>query len=335
MRLTRPLAILLAAALAAPAQWPRQAPAAPPPEPEPAPTIRVDVDVVNIMCSVRDKRGAFVSNLAKEDFLVSEDGRPQQLKYFARQTDLPLTIGLLVDVSRSQERLIAVEREAAAQFFSSVLREKDLAFLISFGSDAELMQDLTSSARRLRAALDDLRVRADVAGLHPGPVPTISQPRGTVLYDAVYLAANEKLRGEVGRKALVLITDGVDVGSRVRLEQALEAAQKADAIIFSIYYVDPQAYWGRGWGFGAPSNAALKRMSEETGGRLFEVSKRKPLVAIFDEIQQEMRNQYALGYTPDRPARDGGFRRLEVRTRQKDLKVQARKGYYATAGEQP
>jgi len=327
----RPLAVLLAAALLAPAQWPRQAQ----PEQEPALTIKVDVEVVNVLCSVRDRRGGLVSSLDKADFLVSEDGRPQQLKYFARQSDLPLTLGLLVDVSRSQERLIRVEREAAAQFFAAVLRPKDLAFLISFGSDAELMQDLTSSTRLLRAALDDLRVRTDAGGLHPGPVPTLSQPRGTVLYDAVYLAANEKLRGEVGRKALVLITDGVDQGSRMRLEQAVEAAQRADAMIYSIYYVDPQAYWGRGYGFGAPSNAALRRMSEETGGRLFEVSKRKPLPAIFEELQQEMRSQYALGYTPDPPARDGSFRRLEVRTRQKDLRVQARKGYYAARSEQP
>ena len=347
----RPPAVLLAAALLAPGQWPRQNPPAPEaaapraqqpqpaPEQEPAPTIKVEVDVVNLMCSVRDRRGGLVGNLSKEDFLVSEEGRPQQLKYFARESDLPLTLGLLVDVSRSQERLIGLEREAAAQFFSAVLREKDLAFLISFGSDAELMQDLTSSTRQLRAALDDLRVRSDAGGLHPGPVPTMSQPRGTVLYDAVYLAANEKLRGEVGRKALVLITDGVDQGSRMRLEQAVEAAQRADVIVYSIYYVDPQAYWGRGrgrgYGFGAPSNAALKRMSEETGGRLFEVSKRTPLPAIFEELQQEMRSQYALGYTPENPVRDGGFRRLEVHTRQKDLKVQARKGYYAPAREAP
>ena len=323
--------VLLALAMCVPAQWPRQVP----PEQEPAATIKVDVQVVNVLCSVRDKRGGFVNNLGKDDFLVSEDDRPQQIKYFARQTDLPLTIGLLVDVSRSQERLIGVEREAAMQFFSAVLRPKDLAFLISFGSDVELMQDLTSSTRRLRGALDDLHVRSDPSGIQPGPVPTLSQPRGTVLHDAVYLAANERLRAEVGRKALVLITDGVDMGSRVKLEEAIRAAQKADAIVYSVYYVDPQAYRGRGFGFGAPSNAALKRMSEDTGGRLFEVSKRKPLPAIFEEIQEEMRNQYALGYTPENPARDGSFHRLDVRTRQKDLKVQARKGYYAAAAAEP
>ena len=315
-------AVLLACALA---QWPRQSP----PEQEPVPTIKVDVDVVNILCSVRNKQGGLVSALGKDDFLVSEEGRPQQIKYFTRQTDLPLTIGLLVDVSRSQERLIEIERQAAAQFFSSVLRPKDLAFLISFGSDAELMQDLTGSARLLRAALDELRVRSDSGGIQPGPVPTMSKPRGTVLYDAVYLAANERLRPEVGRKAMVLITDGVDQGSRVRLEEALAAAQKADAIIYSIHYLDPQAYWGRGFGFGYPSDAALRRMSEDTGGRLFEVSKKNPLPAIFDQLQEEMRSQYALGYTPESALRDGSFRRVEVRTRQKDLKVQARKGYYA------
>jgi VWFA-related protein len=321
----RPVAVLLAAALSAPAQWPRQTP----PEQHPGPTIKVDVEVVNILCAVRDKRGGLMSTLTQDDFQITEEGRPQQIKYFTRQTDLPLTIGLLVDVSRSQERLIQVEKRAASEFFSAVLHPKDLAFLISFGSDAELMQDLTGSARLLRSALEELRVRSDVSGMQPGPVPTMTQPRGTVLYDAVYLAANERLRQEVGRKAIVLITDGVDMGSRMKLEQAIEAAQKADAIAYSIYYVDPQAYGGRGFSFGHPSDAALRRMSEETGGRLFEVSKKKPLPAIFEELQEEMRSQYALGYTPDNPARDGSFRRLEVRTRQKDLKVQARKGYYA------
>lgn len=306
-----------------------QQPQKPVPEPELEPTIKVEVDVVNILCSVRNRQGGLVSTLGKDDFLVSEDRKPQEVKYFARETDLPLTIGLLVDVSGSQERLIDIERDAAAQFFSAVLRQKDLAFLISFGSEAELLQDFTGSVRLLRQALEGLRLNAAVGGIQPGPVPTMSQPRGTVLYDSVYLAAREKLRGEVGRKAIVLITDGVDMGSRLKLEDALEAAQKADAIIYSIYYVDPSAYYPRGFRFGGVSDAELRKLSEETGGRLFRVSKDNPLPAIFEEIQKEMRSQYALGYTPANPAKDGAFRRLDVKTRQKDLKVQARKGYYA------
>lgn len=322
------LGVLVLAGLLVPAtgQDPRQPPPAPPEQQE-APTIKVEVNVVNLLCSVRRKNGGLVKDLDKEDFEVYEDGKPQQIKYFSRETDLPLTIGLLVDVSRSQMNLIEIEKHAASQFFSQVLRSKDLAFLIGFGSEAELLQDLTSSARLLREALDGLRVRADVGGLHPGPVPTIYKPRGTVLFDAVYLASNEKLRGEVGRKAIVLITDGVDMGSRLKLEDAVEAAQKADAIIYSIYYVDPRAYGL----FFHVSDADLEKMSKETGGGLFRVSKKNPLPAIFDEIQEEMRSQYAIGYTPLNPVKDGAFRHVEIRTRQKDLKVQARKGYYATA----
>ncbi len=306
------------------AQQPQEGPAQI--EPEQAPTIKVEVDVVNVLCSVRRKDGGLVKDLERDDFEVYEDGKQQQIRYFSRETDLPLTIGLLVDVSRSQERLIEIEKQAAAQFFSQVLRKKDLAFLISFGSDAELMQDLTSSPRLLRAALDNLRVKIDTSGVHPGPVPTIYKPRGTVLFDAVYLASNEKLRAEVGRKAIVLITDGVDMGSRVKLEDAIEAAHKADTIIYSIYYVDPGAYRGL---FYRVSDDDLKKMSEQTGGRLFRVSKKNPLRAIFDELQEELRSQYAIGYTPTNPVRDGGFRRIEIKTRRNDLKVQARKGYYA------
>ena len=291
------------------------------------PAITVDVSVVNILATVRDKKGGLISNLSKDDFTVTEDGKPQAIKYFARETDLPLTIGLLVDVSRSQENLIDIERQAAYQFFSQVLRKKDMAFLISFGAEAELLQDYTSSPRLLQAGLDRLRVNSDVGGVHPGPVPTISQPRGTVLYDAVYLAATDRLRKEVGRKAMVLITDGVDMGSRLKLEQAVEAAQKADAVIYSVYYVDPGAYGP--FGFGHVSDSALKKMSEETGGRVFHVSRKNTLPQIFDQLQEEMRSQYAIGYTPANDKKDGAFRRVEVRPRDKNLRVQARKGYYA------
>ncbi len=289
---------------------------------EQLPTIKVEVDVVNILCTVRDNNGGLVADLTKDDFIIMEDGRPQEIRYFAREADVPLTIGLLVDVSKSQEALIEVERHAAHRFFSEVLRDKDLAFLISFGVDAELLQDLTGSAELLRAGLEKLRLNAAVSGPLPGPIPTGNR-RGTILYDAIFLASEDMLRDEVGRKVIVVITDGVDVGSRITKARAIEAAQKADAIIYSIYYADPR-YQQFGGGFGD-----LKDMAEETGGRVFRVRRKYPLERIFAEIQEEMRSQYSIGYTPTNPEKDGSFRKIEIRTKQKGLKVLHRKGYYA------
>src|SRR5690349_5955235 len=263
------------------------------------PTIKVDVDVVNVLASVRDKRGVLVPNLEKQDFTILEDGKPQPIKYFTKETDLSLTIGLLVDVSGSQRNLIEVERSAASQFFSQVLRKKDEAFLISFGEEAELLQDYTNSPRLLTQGLNQLRPSSGVQGLHPGPVPTIGQPRGTVLYDAVYLAANEKLKSEVGRKVIVIITDGVDQGSRLTMNQAIEAAQKADAVIYSVYYYDPGAYGGFGMvRFGGGGEGVLKKMSDETGGHVYKVDRKNPLDHVFKELQDEMRSQYSIGYIP-------------------------------------
>jgi len=299
-----------------------------------APTIKVDVDIVNILFNVRDKRGGLVSNLNKADFSITEDGKDQQIKYFNRETDLPLTIGLLVDVSASQQNLIEIERNAAYQFFGSVLRKQDLAFLISFGADAELLQDYTSSPALLRKGLDGLHVNSDVGGLHPGPVPTVYQPRGTILYDAVYLAASDQLKGQVGRKVLVLITDGEDQGSRYKIREAIEAAQKADAIIYGFYYVDRAFYAQQGVGFGfGTSDSALRQLSEETGGHVFHIDRKTTLQDAFNQLQEEMRSQYAIGYTPSNPAKDGSFRRIDIRTMNKDWKVQARKGYYAIKPE--
>jgi VWFA-related protein len=296
--------------------------------PQETPTIKVEVNVVNIMCSVRDNRNALVPNLGKDDFQISEEGKPQDIRYFERETDLPLTLGLLVDVSGSQRNLIPTEKRAAEAFFGSVLRKKDMAFLISFGSEAELLQDYTSSVVLLRDGLDQLKLSAPPPNPMPSPVPTVYKPRGTILFDAVYLAAHDQLRSQVGRKAIVIITDGVDQGSRLKLSDAIEAAQKADAIIYSIYYADPGAYGG-GWGFYTPGSGDLRRMSEETGGRMFEVGRKNTLEDIFRQIQEEMRSQYAIGYVSSNPARDGAYRRVDVRTRQKGYKVQARKGYYA------
>lgn len=298
--------------------------------------IRVQIDLVNILFSVYSKQAGNIGNLTQDRFKIYEEGKEQKIKYFTHETDLPLTLGLLIDVSRSQENLIGIEQNAASQFFEEVIRPKDLAFVISFGADAELLQDYTSSHKLLQKALHGLKVNSDVGGIMPsGPVPTISNPRGTILYDAVYLAADQQLRGQVGRKALVLITDGDDQGSRYRIDQAIEAAQKADAILYSIYYVDRQFYAQAGYGmsFGGGGESYLRKMSEETGGRVFKVDSKHTLHDVFVELQNELRSQYAIAYQPTNPEKDGKFRRIEIKTDNKEYKVRARKGYYAIPGE--
>src|SRR4051812_43042923 len=268
-------------------------------------TIRVDVDLVNILFTVKAKKGGrLIPNLEKNNFTIFEDGKQQTIQRFSRETDLPLTLGLLIDVSASQERLIDVEREAASAFFSSVLRKKDEAFLISFGKSTELLQDFTNSAKQLTAAMRDLQGdgQAPMVGRNPvpvntGPIPTTGAPKGTLLYDTVYLASDEKLKTEVGRKALILITDGEDQGSTYNIKTAIQQAQRADAIIYSIYYVDRAFYSGGMMSFGGGGEGQLRKMSEETGGHVFTVSSKHPLKEVFDEIQEELRNQYSIGYS--------------------------------------
>ncbi len=297
-------------------------------KPEQFPTISVDVEVVSVFFTVRNKQGGLVGSLEKTAFTVEEDGRPQTIRYFSRQSDLPLTVGLLVDTSVSQGALIEQERAASSQFFSQMLRvQKDQAFLISFDVNVDMLQDLTDSVRLLRAGLDKLEINAGGGGgLHPGPVPT-SRRRGTLLYDAVFLASDDVLQRQVGRKALVLITDGVDYGSQMKVEQCVAAAHKSDVIVYGILYLD-RAFYGRGgmvWGYGG---GELDKICKETGGRMFEVGRRKPLKAVFDEIQQELRSQYSIGYTPEAAGAGNAFRKIKILPRDRSLKVQARAGYF-------
>jgi VWFA-related protein len=296
--------------------------------PEGTTSITVDVNVVSLLATVRDKNGHLVSNLTKDDFILEEEGKEQTITYFSRQTDLPLTLGLLVDTSVSQARIIGDQSRASSQFFTQVLRiEKDLAFLISFDIDVQLLQDLTGSRELLRSGLDGLQVRGGTGGLHPGPVPTSGRQPGTVLFDAVFLAADEMMRNQVGRKALVLISDGVDWGSRLKDREAIEAAHRADTVIYGVRYVD-HAFYNRS-GFGAGGGAStLRKLARETGGDMFEVSRKRPLSEIYDTIQNELRNQYSIGYTSNSDSSDGGFRKIKLTTKNKNLKVQARSGYY-------
>jgi VWFA-related protein len=289
--------------------------------------IKVDVDVVSLYCSVHNKQNGLISSLTKGDFDLAEDAKPQTIKYFSKETDIPLTMGLLIDVSGSQANMIEPERQAGSQFFSSVLRKKDVAFLISFGADSDLLQDITGTPRLLQQGLGRLKPNFGYSGPTSGPVPTMSHQAGTVLYDAVYLAAHDMLASESGRKAIILITDGEDEGSKLSMKEAIEAAQKADTIIYSILYVDRRFYGGFTVGYSGES--VLKQMSEETGGRLFTVGGKNTLDAIFGQIQEEMRTQYLIGYTPTNSNKDGSFRKIDLKTHDKDFKVQVRKGYYA------
>jgi len=294
--------------------------------------ISVDVQVVNLLANVRDKKGALINSLTKDDFELYEDGQLQEIKYFARQADLPLTVGLLVDTSGSQQRLVDIERQAGYRFFDKVLRQKkDLAFLMSFDVDVELLQDLTDSRTLLNEGLQSLKVQTSTYGVTPGPVPQSGQAPGTVMYDSVYLAASEMLKPQVGRKAVVLISDGNDYGSKIDDDEAVEVALKSDVIIFAVRYFDREFYFQAGVVAGGGGSGALRRMAQQTGGSVYEVSRKRKLDDILDEINNAIRNQYSIGYTPARDTSEAGFRKIELRVKRKGYKVQAREGYYPEA----
>lgn len=297
-------------------------------------TLKVNVNVVQLFFNVKDKRGGLIPNLTKNDFEILEDGKPQTIKYFTAESNLPLTLGILIDSSGSQMRVLEMEKEVGGNFLSEILRDKDLAFVISFDVDSNLLQDFTNSPRRLRAALDSARINAPPSscggfpGQGGGPLPCSSNPKGTVLYDTVYLAAHDQLAKEVGRKAMILLTDGEDQGSQLKISQAIEAAQKADSICYVLLIADRGFY-----GFGGYSgDREMKKLAGETGGRVIEVgNKLDKLKQAFDEIAMELRSQYNIGYTPTNTALDGSFRKVEVHAKQKDYKIQSRTGYYAVA----
>ncbi|MBI2956020.1 MAG: VWA domain-containing protein [Acidobacteria bacterium] len=324
-RLT-PGAILLAVGAMGLGMWlPAQAP--PPPPVPPTETLRVEVAVVNIYCTVKDKRGALVTELTADDFTVYEDGKKQEVRYFERETDRPLTLALLVDTSGSQVQVLQTEQEVMGQFLRQILRPSDLALLMSFDVNVDLWQEFTSDAERLESALARLRINAP--GPPPGvqgPVPT-SGPRGTRLYDAVYLASRQKLAGEVGRKALLVVSDGEDVGSTVKLQEAVEAAHRADTMVYAIGIADPGFYAQQGYAYSG--RGVLEKLAKETGGRVIFPSKVEELEEAFKEIADELRSQYTLGYTPTNRAQDGRFRKIQVKVKRDGVRVQARSGYYA------
>jgi VWFA-related protein len=335
-------ALLLGLPVFSPAGWAQLAPspdeppvsnAPAPPEEEPVATLKINVNLVDVVFTVKDKAGNLVPHLTKNDCSVFEDKQPQTLKNFAAETQLPLTLGILLDTSGSQQRVLPLEQEVGSQFLQRVLRQKDEAFLLSFDVDVDLLQDYTNSPRLLARAMDKAEINtaggngaAGIPGAGGGTIPTIGAPKGTLLYDAVYLAANRKMNQETGRKAMILLTDGEDEGSEHKIGEAISAAQRSNVIVYVILIAD-RGFYG---GFGYYGFSAMKKMTEETGGRLIDVGNNgKKLEAAFQQIEDELRTQYVATYTPTNTKQDGAFRRLSVECRGDGLKVQTRKGYFA------
>jgi VWFA-related protein len=286
-------------------------------------TLKVNVNVVNVYAVVRDKK-RLVPDLNQGDFEVTEDNVPQTIKYFSKQTDTPLTLVLAVDTSPSQGRVLPAEQAASKQFASEVLRPKDAFAVIHFDVEVELLQDFTSDLGYLDRAIDETQINGGGGGPVPGTFPTTGG--ATHLYDAVYLASQE-LRNESGRKVIILVTDGEDEGSKLTLNQGLEAAQKADVIIYSILLADRGFYMRGGLGYGG--EGALNKLSSETGGRVIRANNPSNTSEAFEEIAKELRTQYLLGYTPSNKDSNGVFRHIKVRVTQGNYNVQARRGYYA------
>jgi len=309
------LAAVVAASLAVPAALPQ--------EPPQGGIIKSQVNLVNIFATVRDKNKKIVSDLKQEDFSLTEDNQSQKIAFFSKESTLPITLAMLLDTSGSEQFMIGSIQEAGSRFLDRVLRKGDEALVMSFDTDADLLSDFTDDRALLDRAVHRARVNVPGGGMiagNPGPIGNQNTP-GTVLYDAIYLACSEKLNTEAGRKAIIIVTDAQDEGSRVRIEEAIESAQRTDTVIHILLVADRH--------FGGGNMGAARKLSDETGGRVIVVSSEKKLAEAFDEISEELRSQYTLGYYPTNNQRDGKFRKIKVETANHDLRVLARKGYYA------
>jgi VWFA-related protein len=303
----------------------------------PLETLKVSVNLTSLYFTVNNKNKGLVAGLTKDDCTVFEDKVPQKLKNFVAETDQPLTLGILLDTSGSQQNVLPMEQQTGSAFLKRVLRSKDEAFLISFDVDVNLLQDFTSSARELSKAMDKAEINtaggngaAGSVGVGQGTIPTHGTPKGTLLYDAVYLASDDRLRSETGRKAMILLTDGEDQGSRYKPSEAIAAAQKSNAIIYVLLIADRQFYDDSPFGYSGAS--AMRKLAEETGGRMIDVGNNgKKMEAAFQQIEDELRTQYVASYTPSNNKQDGTYRKVDVQCKGDGLKVQSRKGYYALA----
>jgi VWFA-related protein len=300
---------------------------------DPSQTLKVDVNLVDIYFSARDHNG-FVAGLSKNECQLYEENKLQTIKNLTAEKNLPLTIGILLDTSGSQQHVLPLEQESGNRFLREVITPKDEAFLISFDVNVDLLADFTNSPRELGRAIDKASINtasssAGIPGIGGGPLPT-GNPRGTLLYDAVYLASHDKLSSQTGRKIIVMLTDGGDQGSQETLKSATEAAQKSNAIIYVILIADQSFQAGYGPFSGA---GAMQQLARDTGGRVINVGHDgRKLEDAFDQIQDELRTQYLASYTPENKTADGKFRKVKLDCG-KGLDIQARKGYYAIPGD--
>jgi VWFA-related protein len=330
----------------------------------PATTLSVDVKVVTLPVTVRDKKGQIVTNLTKDDFTLTEDNRPQTIKYFNLDTNLPLTLGLLADTSMSMRNAFDQEKSSGKTFLNQMLaKPEDKAFLIHFDREVELLQDLTPSKDKLSSALEELgptqQSYSQTSDSDPGQQRHV-RGGGTQLYDAIFLAADEVMKKQQGRKAIVVLSDGQDRGSRESLNSAIEAAQRANTVVYTIYFQgeQPHDYENRGGGYGRPrigmggggypggypgggrggrpseethvdGKKIMIQIAEQTGGRMYEAKKKENFDQVYASVAEELRSQYMLGYTPDKSSADDSYHKISLTAKKKDLFVQTRDGYYA------
>jgi len=327
------VAVMHAAAQVAPSpDAPPQGPAGDPnqdDQQQPLETLKVNVNLVSLYFTVHDKHGALIPHLTKDDFTILEDKTPQTIKNFTAENDQPLTLGILLDTSGSQQNVLPMEQQAGAAFLAHVLRSKDEAFLISFDVNLDLLSDYTNNAHALARAMEKAEINVGTGG--GGGMPSGS-PKGTLLYDAVYSATHEKLQQETGRKAIIILSDGEDQGSVQKLQGAIEAAQKANTIVYVLLIAD-RGFYGRGvYTMGYSGDMVMRQLAEATGGRCIDVGNNgKKMEDAFSQIEEELRTQYVASYTPTNSKLDGSYRKIDVNVKGDGLKVQTRKGYYAIA----
>jgi VWFA-related protein len=280
--------------------------------------IRVQVNLVNLFATVRDKHKAIVTGLKQDDFQVYEDGQLQEITYFSAESNLPITVGMLMDTSGSEYYMLSGEKEAGSRFLARVMRKGDLAMVMSFDTDVDLLADFTDDRGTLNRAINRAQINAPSGGMiAQGPLPS-SGTGGTNFYDAVYLAAHDKLSSEAGRKAIIVLTDAEDTGSKLNLQDAIEAAQRTDTVVHILLVAADGG-----------DQTVAKRLTDETGGRMIVVRSEKNLEQAFDQISEELRSQYTVGYSPSNKKHDGSYRKIKMEMKDKDYSVLTRRGYYA------